>query len=347
MRVVVTGASGFVGSHAVAALRAAGHEPVLLVRDPGKAAKVLPAVGVTDPLEVHQADIRDAEAVRKALGSGEAVLHAAAEVGVTGHGGDLAGTNVAGLANVLGQAVELGLDPVITVSSTAVFVPPHGPVITLDSPLSSPRTDYGRTKIDGERYARALQDDGHPVTIVYPAGVIGPYQPTLDSMVEGLRAGLVQGWPMTSGGVGLIDVRDLATALGRCVEPGRGPRRYLLGGRFLRWSELADVCDEVTGVRCRRFPAPAPLLRAAAALLDAVKKVRAVDYPLTRDAVDLMVSMVPVHDAETLDELGLRLRPVQESVADTLRWLAETGHLAPRHVGRLAPPARSEEDTAL
>ncbi|WP_405142197.1 NAD-dependent epimerase/dehydratase family protein [Sphaerisporangium sp. NBC_01403] len=347
MRIVVTGASGYVGCHAVAALRAAGHEPVLLVRNPKRAVKVLSTLGITDPIETYEADIRNARAVREGLAHAEAVLHTAAEVGVTGHGGDLAGTNVTGLRNVLGQAVELGLDPVVHVSTTAVFVPPRDPVITLDSPLASPRTAYGRTKVEGERYARALQDEGHPVTIVYPSAVIGPHQPTLDSMVEGLRGGLTQGWPITSGGVALIDVRDLATVLTRCAEPGRGPRRFLLGGHFLRWAELADVCDEVTGGRCRRFPAPAPLLRAAGSMLDGLKKIRRIDYPLTRDAADIIVSMVPVDDTATLEALDVRLRPVQESVADTLRWLAEAGHLAPRRVGRLARPAQSEEDIAL
>ncbi|MFC4592156.1 NAD-dependent epimerase/dehydratase family protein [Sphaerisporangium corydalis] len=347
MRVVITGASGFVGCHAVAALQAAGHEPVLLIRDPEKTARVLASVGVTETPETHKADIRDARAVRACLERGEAVLHAAAEIGITGRGGDLAGTNVTGLRNVLGQAAELGLDPIVHVSTTTVFIPPRGPVITADGPLSSPRTEYGRTKVDGERYARALQDDGHPVTIVYPPGVIGPHQPKLDSMVEGLRGGLVQGWPITTGGAGLMDVRDLAVALTRCLEPGKGARRFLLGGHFLRWAELADVCDEVTGRRCRRYPAPAALLRAAAAVLDTVKKVRPVDYPLTRDAVDIMVTTVPADDAETMDALALRLRPVQESVADTLRWLAEAGHIAPRYIGRLARTSQSEEDIAL
>lgn len=347
MRVVVTGASGFVGSHAVAALRAAGHEPILLIRNPGKTAKVLSSVGVTEPVETIEADIRDADAVRAGLERGEAVLHAAAEVGVTGHGGDLVGTNVQGLRNVLGQAVDLGLDPVIHVSTIAVFVPPRGPVITVDSPLASPRAGYGRTKSEGERYARSLQDAGHPVTVVYPSGVVGPHQPTVDSLVEGLRSGVAQGWPMTSGGVGVIDVRDLATALTRCVEPGRGPRRFLLGGHFLSWRQLADVCDEVTGLRTRRFPAPAPVLRAAGAALDAIKRVKYFDYPLTRDAAEIMVSMVPFDDAPTLDALALHPRPVQESVADTLCWLADMGHLKPGHIGRLARHGGSREDSGL
>ncbi|AWS47199.1 SDR family NAD(P)-dependent oxidoreductase [Streptosporangium sp. 'caverna'] len=336
MRVLVTGASGFIGSHAVAALLADGHKPLLLVRNPEKTRKVLAELGVVEPVSLHEADIRDATAVRSGLEQCDAVIHAAAEIGVVSQVGDSAGTNVAGLKNVLGQAVELGLDPIVHISTIGVFVPPAGPVITTESPLSAPRNDYGRTKVLGERYARHLQDQGMPITIVYPAGVIGPYQPSLDTLMEGLRAGLEQGWPITSGGAGVVDVRDLAVVLARCVEPGRGPRRFMLGGHYLTWAQLADVCDEVTGGRCRRFRVPPTVLRGAAAALDAVKLIKRINYPLTRDAVEMMVTMVRTYDTPTLEALGVELRPVQETIADSLRWLAQEGHLSPVKVGRLA-----------
>ncbi|MER6827685.1 NAD-dependent epimerase/dehydratase family protein [Streptosporangium sp. NPDC000563] len=336
MRVLVTGASGFVGSHAVAALLADGHEPLLLIRDPRKTREVLAAVGVTEEVPLHTADIRDAAAVRDGLERCDAVIHAAAEIGIIGQAGDLGGTNVTGAKNVLGQAVELGLDPIVHISTIGVFVPPAGPVITTESPLSTPRNEYGRSKISAERYARRLQDQGMPITIVYPAGVVGPYQPSLDAMVEGLRAGLEQGWPITAGGANIVDVRDLAVVLARCLEPGRGPRRFMLGGHYLTWAQLADVCDEVTGNRCRRFRIHRSVLRGAAAVGDVMKLIKEIDYPLTRDAVEMMVTMVRTYDTPTLEALGVSLRPVQETVADSLRWLAQEGHLTVDKVGRLA-----------
>ncbi|MEV4060190.1 NAD-dependent epimerase/dehydratase family protein [Nonomuraea dietziae] len=318
MRVLVTGASGFVGSHAVTALRQTGHECLLLVRNPEKARKIFKVPGV-----LYEADIRDADAVRKALEQCDAVLHTAADMGVTGRDVDLGGANVRGLKNVLAQAVDLGLDPVVHVSSVAVFVPPSEPVLTVDSPLARPRGAYGQTKLYGERYARDL--DG--VTIVYPGGVIGPDQPTLDTLNEGFRAGLRQGWPIVPGGVSVLDVRDLAMALARCFRPGQGARRYMLGGHFLTWERVAAVCEEVTGRRVRRLRMPGGLLRAAGSSLDLLKRVVPIDHPLTRDAADLMLTLVPTDDTRTLQELGLTLRPVEESVADTVRWLVAEGHL--------------------
>jgi nucleoside-diphosphate-sugar epimerase len=338
VRVSVTGATGFVGSHTVARLLAHGHRPRLLVRDRAKAERVLAAVGVPmDQVELVDGDMADAGAVDRLLEGAEALVHAAAAIGVTGPRADLVEQNVRGMENVVGAAVERGVDPVIHISTVAVFVPPDGPVITPESRLASPRTDYGRSKLAAERYARRLQDEGAPVTIVYPGGVVGPHQPTLDAMMEGLAGALSSAWPMPKAGVAVIHVDDLAEALARMVEPGRGPRRFMLGGDFLRWTELADLCDDLTGVPCRRMVVPGWALVGLGSLLDALKRVRAFDYPLTRDAAEVMVTMVPTDDSATEAALGLERRSARASIEEALRCLAADGHLAPERAGRLAP----------
>jgi nucleoside-diphosphate-sugar epimerase len=338
MRVLVTGASGFVGSHAVKSLLAAGHRPRLLVRDPVRAGRTLGALGVrAEETEMCLGDMLDEAAVGRALDGCDAVIHAAAALGVTDRRTDLVSVNATGTRHVVGGAVARGLDPVIHTSTIAVFVPPTEPVITSAGTLAQPRTAYGRSKMAAERYVRGLQEDGAPVTIVYPGGVLGPAQPHLDAMPAGLAAALGIAWPLSPGGVSLLDVRDLGEALARSVEPGRGPRRLLLGGHYVTWPGFADLCDALTGVRCRRIPLPGGLMIALGTLLDAAKHVYGFRYPLTRDAAELMVTLVPSDDSAALDALGLTLRPVEESVADTLRWLVAAGHLRPSRAGRLAP----------
>jgi nucleoside-diphosphate-sugar epimerase len=338
MRVLVTGASGFVGSHAVKSLLAAGHRPRLLVRDPGRAGKTLGDLGVrAEETEMCPGDMLDEAAVARALDGCDAVIHAAAALGVTDRRTDLVSVNVTGTRHVVGGAVARGLDPVIHTSTIAVFVPPTAPVITSAGQLARPRTAYGRSKMAAERYVRGLQEDGAPVTVVYPGGVLGPAQPHLDAMPAGLAAALGIAWPISPGGVSLLDVRDLGEALARSVSPGQGARRLLLGGHYVTWPEFADLCDELTGVRCRRISLPGGLMIVLGTLLDAAKHVYGFRYPLTRDAAELMVTLVPSDDSAALDALGLTLRPVEESVADTLRWLAAAGHLRPSRAGRLAP----------
>lgn len=339
MKVLVTGGGGFVGSYATAALREAGHEVRLLVRSPERALPVLARRGVAESdVELVVGDMVDATVVGTAVDGCDATIHAAAAIGMTGHDGtSVLDVNTVGARTVVGAALDAGHDPVVHVSSVAVFVPPTDPVIGPDSPLASPRTDYGRSKVVTETELRARQDAGDPVTIVYPGGVIGADQPHLDATLEGLVAARTQGWPRTRGGVNLVDVRDVAAVLVATLEPGAGPRRLMLGGHFLPWADLGALIDDITGVRAWRAPLPKPVLMGFAAALDGVRRIRPLTYPLTRDAAEIMTTMVASDDSGTLDALGITLRPVRDSLVETLRWLAAAGHLPPKAAGELAP----------
>ena len=329
MLVLLTGATGFVGSHTVPALLARGNDVRLLVRDEGRAADALARRGVArDAVSIAVGDVLDRSSVEAAVDGCDAVVHAAAAIGVTGPGGGSThDQNVGGTRHVVDAALAAGCDPVVYVSSVAVFVPPVEPVITAASPLASPRNDYGRSKVEAERWVRARQDDGAPVAIVYPGGVIGPDQPRLDTTQEGIVGARRLGWPMAPGGVVLLDARDLGDALATAVVAGRGPRRLVLGGTFLTWPEFGDLTDEVCGVRARRVPLPKPVLVGVGSVLDVVRRVVPIAYPLTRDAAEFMATMVPTDDDPALRELGIRLRPVRQSVTDAVRWLVEAGHL--------------------
>lgn len=335
MKVLVTGGSGFVGSHAVRELAAAGHELRVLARRPEKAERVLGALGA--PVEIVPGDVTDAASVAGALAGCEAVLHAAAAVEI-GRGSDVAAGNEAGNRNVLGLAVERGLDPIVYVSSVIALFPPRGPAFRVDDPVASLTTAYGRSKAEGERQARALQEQGAPVVIVYPAGVYGPHDPGPGVATRGLVDRLRWGWPITSGGNACVDVRDLARIFAAALAPGRGPRRYMAGGHFLRWAEEADLCERLTGRRVRRVPAPPALVRVAGHGVDLLRRlVPSFSYPLTHEAAVLLTGFVPCDSAGTLRELGVSFRPTAETLGDAIRWLVAAGHLAPLHAGRLAP----------
>lgn len=338
MKVLVTGGTGFVGSHAVEALCRAGHSVHLLARSPEKVEWLKRVRGV-EPAGVTLGDMQDAASVRSALQGCEAVVHAAASVEI-GRTRDVFGSNLAGSRNVIGAALDLRLDPIVYVSTVTTMFPPRGGVFTVDDPVASLATDYGRSKAETERWVRELQAGGAPVVCVYPAGVYGPDDPGPSTTLKGLRDRVRFTWLMTPGGNGCVDVRDLAHILAAVVEPGRGPRRYMAGGHFLSWADEADLVEELIGRRVRRLPLPPLLVRGAGRVVDAIQRlVPGFDYPLTHEAALILTGFVPCDSRRTVEELGVEFRPARETLRDTLRWLVETGELDARLVPGLSTPA--------
>jgi dihydroflavonol-4-reductase len=335
MRVLVTGGTGFVGSHVTEALLGAGHQVRLLARTPARVATVLGPRGI-EPSEVAQGDMGDPRSVQDALEGCDAVVHAAAVVGVASGDMSAVAGNVAGTRNVVGLAVEAGCDPVLYTSSVAVLYPTDQPVLLPDSPLAVPVSEYGRSKVECERYVRGLQAEGAPVVSFIIGGVYGPGQLEPDSAMRSIIAATSQMMVVTSGGVGVLDVRDLARLVVAAVEPGRGPRTYLAGGAFHDWLSWTDVLEQVTGRRIRRARVPAPMMTGLGRALDLAKRVKPFDYPLTYEAALYMTSAVATDDSATLRDLGVEYRPTTETLADSTRWLIETGHLDPAVAPALA-----------
>lgn len=336
MLVLVTGGTGFIGSHTARALRRAGHSVRLLVRSPEKARRLF-GDDVGRGIELVPGDVADPDSTRRALAGAEAVVHAAAVVSVERRrAAEVERVNVAGVRNVVGGACERGVPAVVHVSSAAALFRPGGPPLRADLPLARAGSAYGRSKVAGDRLARQLLERGAPVRISYPVGVIGPEDPGLSEMNHMLVALLRDLMPITSSGCNLLDVRDLAGLHVALVERAP-PSRYLAGGHFVSWTELADLFDALTGVPVRRLRIPGAVLRVAGHFGDLLKRVVPLDFPLTREAMVYATLWPGTERDPGVEALGVRYRPLPASVAETLRWLAEAGHLPRSRVGRLAP----------
>ncbi|MFN8602772.1 MAG: NAD-dependent epimerase/dehydratase family protein [Candidatus Binatia bacterium] len=336
MRVLVTGGTGFVGAHTAAAIARAGHELRLLVRDPVKAERVLAAqrIGACD---VVRGDITDAASVAAAIDGCDAVLHAAAVVSLDAHRGDeVYRTNLRGTENVFGAAREQRVASLVYVSSAGALFTPGGPPIGPDTPVAEAMNAYMRSKADTDRLARHLIADGLPVRISYPVGVVGPDDPGLSESNQMLRTLFRDFVPITSSGLNLVDVRDLALVHVVLLEGRVPPGRYVVGGTFLSWADLANLYETLTGREALRMRIPGAVLRAAGRVLDVVKRFRDVDLPITHEAMVFATQWPGADGSATVAATGIADRPVADSVADTARWLAAAGHLRPEHIGRLA-----------
>jgi dihydroflavonol-4-reductase len=238
---------------------------------------------------------------------------------------------------VLSAAVDAGCDPIIHVSSVAVFALTGEP-ITLDTPPALSDGAYARSKSESEWFARGLQRAGAPVTITYPGGVLGPYTIDLNAVHRAAQTWIAF-MPLPPSGINIIDVRDLAALHVALLQTGQGPRRFLMGGRFIPWTDLIATIEDVTGRSIRRVPSPGPVMRGLGRFIDATHLPSPVDFDLTEEAMVQATEAVPIDSDATMATLGATLRPVAETMADTYRWMLERGDITEKQAGLLAPTA--------
>ena len=293
------------------------------------------------PLGVHVddvvvGDVLDEESVARALDGCDAVVHAAAVFSLNpGRAAELLETNARAAEIVLSRAVERGLDPVVHISSTVALTRPDGS--GPDLPLSTLDWPYTRSKVASEVVARRLQAQGAPVVSVYPGSVYGPHDPYRGEQSEHLRlvlAGRFPIWP--AGSIHSVDARTVAETVLACLEPGRGPRRYVVPG----WSVDADTyfgaAEAVTGRRLRRLVQPpsvvVPFARAIALLQRPLPDRW--HYPADPEGAALIACATVFDDTAARADLGVEPAPFEESIRDTVLWLVESGRLKPRYAGR-------------
>lgn len=328
--VMLTGASGFLGIHVLQNLLDKGHRVRALVRTTERLRENAALVGVSteDPrVEIVAGDMTDPASVRTALERCDKAIHAAATYSYRRRDAErMRRDNTAGTATVLDTAIAAGCTGIVHVSSVAALL---GPGATVDhrSPLGVTLGPYTGSKVESERVARDRQDGGAPVAVVNPGAITGPADPYLGETNESVRDVLrgLPTWPR--GSLQWVDVRDVAEVVVAALD--RPGRRYLVPGENIALPH--EVLRTVTG---RRLPAVRVPLQAALPLLQLGYRT---EWPLLPHAVEgsrLIATGTRVDASATVADLGIRGRRIEETMQDTVRWLAEAGHISPKAAGR-------------
>jgi dihydroflavonol-4-reductase len=336
VKVLVTGATGFTGSHTVRALVAAGHDVRLLVRDAAKVPRVFEPLGL-ELRDVVVGDMTDEGAVEKALAGCDGVVHSAALVDLRRASARLVEeTNARGVELVVGGAARRGIPRIVYVSSLSVFFVPGGPPISPELPIAPATTAYARSKAQAEVYVRTLQDRGAPIRLSYPAGIVGPDDPGMSDANHAVYTWFADLGVITTSGFQCVDVRDVAALHAKLIELPDGAHRYAAAAEMLPWAAIYELMDRITGTRLRRYPVPGWLMRAAGSVGDVVKRFYEFNFPLTRDSMEFATQWPGADASRTTREVGVAFRPIEETYRDTLRWMHRAGHLTAAHVGKLA-----------
>ena len=339
--VCVTGGSGFLGLQIVRLLLQRGAK----VRCFGLAARPDHPLNRL-PVEQVVGDIRDREAVRRAVAACELIFHTAGLVACWGPALRLMReVHVEGTRNVLAAA---GTARVVHTSSVvAVGASAHGEVMDEETPfnLANIRMDYVHAKRAAEELVLAAAARGQDAVVVNPAYLVGPEDhegSPLGKFCKRVWKGHLLMTP--PGGLNLVDVRDAALGHLLAAERGQSGRRFILGNANLRMRAFVQCLCAVAGWQPRGLP-PLPFwaLRCLAGAGAARAWWTGREPALAPQQLQVNRFCWFYRSDRAMRELGYRPRPLEETLADTLCWHAERTRLS---LGRfqewwLRPPVRA------
>jgi dihydroflavonol-4-reductase len=331
VRALVTGASGFIGAHVAASLVAAGAE----VRGFDRR---LPTSGtLPDAVESVAGDVTDPDAMARAVDGCDAVFHLAAvysyrraDTGLMEH------VNVRGTQVVLDAAARGPRRRIVYTSSCATCGPVAGRAATeADTPpdweLSVP---YKRTKMEGERLARAAAAEGLDVVVVNPTTPVGPGDrgPTpTGKMVSDVARGHARAY-LGGSVLNVVAVQDVAAGHLRAHERGRAGERYLLGGENLAMRDVFAAVATAVGRSAPRLPVPWSVAwLAAQAAGAALRPLGREPQLLVLDEVRLARLPMAFDDARARAELGHTSRPATQALAEAARDAIAFSPVQKRH----------------
>ena len=337
MRILITGATGFLGRRVVAAL-APRHELRLLVRPTASRERFPEGVGFV------AGDVTDPSSLAAGAAGCDAVLHAAALVKIDAPAAEFDRVNVAGLRNVLAAADACGVSRILYVSSFIALGPTEGAPGGVKDEHAEPArlaadgtvephdwiNDYQRTKTISDLHARQAIAAGVPLTVLYPGVIYGPGELTEGNILVRHLLDLAHGrLPALVGKAerrwNYVFVDDVAAGIVAALERGAPGRRYLLGGENVTQAELYRLVGEIGGIRVPRLRMPDFLASASGAAMKGWARLTGGVPRLTPDLVEIYRHDWAYDSSTAASELDYRPRSLRSGLETTVGWLREIG----------------------
>lgn len=260
--ILVTGATGFIGSVLTRQLVADGASVRILRR---KSSSLDLLQDVIAEVDVAVGDVTHALSLYEAMEGIDEVYHVAAKVSFDRRDREvLRRVNVDGTANVVNAALEAGIDRLVHTSSMAAFGRPSESDMPIDETTSwrdaDHRSAYARSKYRSELEVHRGIAEGLDAVIVNPALVFGVGRESSNTrrIVDLVRSGWLFAVP--PGGTNVVDVQDVAAGLRKAMVHGETGRRYFLGGENLSWNAIAERLARVFQVPPPQYELPAPFV---------------------------------------------------------------------------------------
>ncbi len=327
MRALVTGGTGFIGSHVVRALLDRGYRVRALVR-PGSDRANLAGLEV----EFVEGDVRDFRSVQAAVQGCSLVFHVAALYSFWVRPRTLIDeVNVEGTRNVLQAAFEAGVERVVHTSSVAALgLRPDGRPAD-ETVRPSPNTligDYKRSKFLAQEVALDFARRGLPVVVVNPSFPVGPGDrkptPTGQVILDFLRGRMPA---YVDGGLNVVAVEDVGVGHVLAAERGKPGELYILGGENLSMREFFQILADVSGQPAPRIRLPAAPLLPLAYLSAGWATLTGKVPRLTPDTARMARHRMFYDPGKAIRELGLPQTPARAALRQAVEWFRENGYV--------------------
>ncbi len=317
--VLVTGANGLVGSSLCRWLTREGRIVRAMVRA-GSDLRSLRGLS----LERVWGDIRDADAVARAMKGVDEVYHTAAVIShIPAERRLMHDVNVGGTQAVVDEALRTGVSRFLHVSSiAAIGLRRDGQEITEDQPFdrASDPVSYRQTKAASEEVVRRGIDRGLDARFVNPSVIIGPgdFRFHGGRMIRDIARRRIFYAP--PGGTGVVGVDDVARGAIRAMLIGRTGERYILNENNHSFRDLFRMTAEIVGGIPPIVTLPAPVVYGVAAMSEMAARLLNVRPWVTRELVGGTSYQRRYSNAKARRELGLSFTPVDRVIRETYRW---------------------------
>jgi len=327
MKVLVTGATGFIGGNLARELSRRGDDVQALVR-PGSNRLTIEGTGIV-PIE---GDILDRASVDRAVQGCEAVFHVAAAYTFWSRDpAAVSRTNIEGTVNVLEAARQAGVSRTVYTGTVATIgLPKEG--LGDENTLVDPKTLHGHyknSKFHAEQAVLAMAADGMPVVLVNPTAPVGPWDvkptPTGRIVLDFLRR-KVPAYLKT--GINVVDVADVVAGHILALEKGKSGERYILGNRNMSLKEIFDMLSSITGLSAPRIRLPYWLVVGVGYADRFVEGTLLRREPVI-PVEGVLASKKPgfVSCAKAVNELGQPQRPIEDALKQSVDWFTAHGYL--------------------